>query len=116
MKRTTVIVIGGSQAGLAMSWHLTDRGIDHAVLERGRIAERWRSERWDSLHLLTPRWQSRLPGWSYHGADPHGFMPKSELVRYLEDYAASFSAPVHAGVAVTAVERDGAGFRVDTTA
>ena len=72
MAHTDVIVIGAGQAGLAMSRHLADRGIDHAVLERGHVAERWRSERWDSLHLLTPRWQSRLPGWSYLGPDPDG--------------------------------------------
>jgi putative flavoprotein involved in K+ transport len=116
MRRTDVIVIGGGQAGLAMSRRLADRGIDHAVLERGRVAERWRSERWDSLHLLTPRWQSRLPGWSYRGADPDGFMGRCEVVRYLEDYAASFAAPVFTGVTVNAVERDPGGFRVDTTA
>jgi putative flavoprotein involved in K+ transport len=116
MKQADVIVIGGGQAGLAMSRHLTDRGIDHAVLERGRVAERWRSERWNSLHLLTPRWQSRLPGWSYCGPDPDGFMTRSEVVQYLEDYSRSFSAPVHAGVTVQAVERDHGGFRVGTTA
>jgi putative flavoprotein involved in K+ transport len=116
MARTDVIVIGAGQAGLAMSRHLVDRGIDHAVLERGHVAERWRSERWDSLHLLTPRWQSRLPGWSYLGPDPDGYMTRTEVTRYLEDYSRSFSAPVHTGVAVEAVERDDAGFRVETTA
>jgi putative flavoprotein involved in K+ transport len=115
MKRTDAVVIGGGQAGLAMSRHLTDRGIDHAVLERGRVAERWRSERWDSLRLLTPRWQSRLPGWSYRGPDPDGFMAMAEVVQYLDGYARSFSAPVHAGVTVEAIERDREGFRVDTT-
>ena len=111
-----MIVIGGGQAGLAMSRHLEDRGIGHAVLERGRIAERWRSERWDSLHLLTPRWQSRLPHWSYRGPDPDGFMTRSEVVQYLDGYSRSFAAPVHTGVTVTAVERDRGGFRVETTA
>jgi putative flavoprotein involved in K+ transport len=115
MNRTDVIVIGAGQAGLAMSRLLSDRGIDHAILERGRVAERWRSERWDSLHLLTPRWQSRLPGWSYLGPDPDGYMTRVEVTRYLEDYSRSFSAPVHVGAAVTAVERDHAGFRVETT-
>ena len=116
MTRTDVIVIGGGQAGLAMSRHLGDRGIDHAVLERGRVAERWRSERWDSLHLLTPRWQSRLPGWSYLGPDPDGYMTRTEVTRYLEDYSRSFSAPVHTGIAVEAVERDELGFRIETSA
>ena len=116
MNRADVIVIGGGQAGLAMSWHLTARGVDHAVLERGHVAERWRSERWDSLHLLTPRWQSRLPGWSYRGPDPDGFMASAEVVRYLEDYSRSFSAPVHTGVAVEAVDGVPGGFRVATSA
>ena len=74
MRTTDTLVIGAGQAGLAMSRCLADRGVDHVVLERGRVAERWRSERWDSLRLLSPNWMSRLPGWSYTGPDPHGFM------------------------------------------
>jgi putative flavoprotein involved in K+ transport len=114
MRRTDVVVVGGGQAGLAMSRCLADRGVEHVVLERGRVGERWRSERWESLRLLTPRWQARLPGWSYRGPDPDGFMGRDEVVRYLEGYARSFAAPVEGGVAVTAVERDGDGFRVST--
>jgi len=91
---TTVTIIGAGQAGLAMSRCLTDRGIDHVVLERGRIAERWQSERWDSLKLLTPNWMSRLPGQAYDGPNPEGFMTMPEITRYLTDYAASFNAPV----------------------
>ena len=112
MKRTDVVVVGGGQAGLAASSCLQARGMDHVVLERGRIAERWRSERWDSLRLLTPRWQSRLPGFSYRGPDPDGFMSRREVIGYLEAYARSFAAPVEEGVAVLAVERDGDGYRV----
>lgn len=107
MHWTDTIIIGGGQAGLAMSRCLTDRGVDHVILERGRVAERWRSERWDSLRLLTPRWQSRLPGWRYRGPDPDGFMTKSEVVTYLEEYARSFRAPLHTGVTVTRVRRRG---------
>jgi putative flavoprotein involved in K+ transport len=114
MRRKDVVVVGGGQAGLAMSRSLADRGIAHVVLERGRVAERWRSERWQSLRLLTPRWQARLPGWSYRGADPDGFMTRLEVVRYLDGYARSFTAPVETGVTVNAVEREGAGFRVTT--
>lgn len=114
MRRTDVVVIGGGQAGLAMSHCLGQRGIEHVVLERGRVGERWRSERWDSLRLLTPRWQSRLPGWSYRGADPEGFMSRREVIRYLEGYARSFAAPVEQGVTVEAVERAGAGYEVST--
>jgi len=115
MRHTDVVVVGGGQAGLAMSRCLADRGIEHVVLERGRVGERWRSERWDSLRLLTPRWQARLPGWRYRGPEPHGFMTRGEVVDYLEGYGRSFAAPVESGVAVTAVERDAAGFRVTTS-
>lgn len=116
MKRTDTIIIGGGQAGLAMSRSLADRGIDHVILERGLVAERWRSERWDSLRLLTPRWQSRLPGWSYRGSDRDGFMTKSEVIDYLEGYARSFSAPLYGGVTVDSVEREQPGFFVGTNA
>jgi putative flavoprotein involved in K+ transport len=114
VKQADVVVIGGGQAGLAMSSVLGERGVEHVVLERGRVGERWRSERWDSLRLLTPRWQSRLPGFVYRGPDADGFMTRDEVVRYLADYAASSGAPVEEGAAVTAVDRDGAGFRVET--
>ncbi|HET6348126.1 MAG TPA: NAD(P)/FAD-dependent oxidoreductase [Candidatus Krumholzibacteria bacterium] len=116
MKHTDTLIIGGGQAGLAMSRCLGDRGVDHVVLERGRIAERWRSERWDSLRMLTPRWQSRLPGWSYQGPDEHGYMTMPEVIDYLERYARSFSAPVQTGVTVSSVERLGDGFRVRSDA
>ena len=79
MRSIDSVIIGGGQAGLAMSRSLTDRGIEHVVLERGRIAERWRSERWDSLTLLTPRWLSRLPGYSYDGSDPDGYMGRQSI-------------------------------------
>jgi putative flavoprotein involved in K+ transport len=75
MPSTRVVIIGAGQAGLAVSYLLTAASIDHLVLERGRTAERWRSQRWNSLRLLTPNWMTRLPGWSYRGADPDGFMP-----------------------------------------
>ena len=76
--RTTTVVIGAGHAGLAMSWCLAQRSIDHVVLERGEVANSWKTERWDSLRLLTPNWQSRLPGYGYQGEDPDGFrtMPR----------------------------------------
>jgi putative flavoprotein involved in K+ transport len=114
--RTTTLIIGGGQAGLAMSWCLTDRGIDHVVLERGRVAERWRSERWDSLRLLTPNWMSRLPSWRYEGSDPDGYMTVPEVIGYLERYAHSFDAPVVGNTSVTSVDRHGEGYEVSTTA
>ena len=114
MRRTEAVVIGGGQAGLAMSRCLRDAGVDHVVLERGRVAERWRSGSWDSLRLLTPNWQSRLPGFRYDGPEPHGYMSAPEVVGYLDRYARSFSAPVEEGATVLAVEQAGAGYRVTT--
>jgi putative flavoprotein involved in K+ transport len=105
MKHTDAIIIGGGTAGLAMSRCLTGYGIDHVVLERGRVGERWRSERWDSLRLLTPNWHSRLPHWHYEGEHPDDFMTMLEFIRHLERYAQSFEAPVQTGTTVRAVER-----------
>jgi putative flavoprotein involved in K+ transport len=115
MKRTDTLVIGGGQAGLAMSRCLSDRSVDHVVLERGRVAERWRTERWDSLRLLTPNWQSRLPGFRYDGPDPDGFMSMPGLVAFFERYAAASAAPVEPDTRVLAIEKAGGRFRVDTT-
>lgn len=108
------VVIGGGQAGLAVSAYLTEAGRDHVVLERGRVGERWRIHGWDSLRLLTPNWMSRLPGWSYRGDEPDGFMPVAELVDHLQGYADAIDAPVRTGTSVTSVTRHGAGYRVCT--
>jgi putative flavoprotein involved in K+ transport len=113
MSSVSALVIGAGQAGLAMSRCLGDRGIDHVVLERGRVGERWRSERWESLRLLTPNWQSRLPGFAYDGSDPDGFMTMAEVVEYFERYAASFDAPVIEQSSVRAVTATAEGFRVE---
>ena len=114
MHYVPVVIIGAGQAGLAMSHCLTQRRIEHVVLERGRIAERWRSERWDSLRLLTPNWMTRLPGWSYDGDDPDGYMTAPEFVRYLADYAGSSGAPIKAGTTVLSVRSTPFGYRVET--
>jgi putative flavoprotein involved in K+ transport len=114
MWHTDAIIIGAGQAGLAMSRCLRELGIDHVVLERGRVAERWHSERWDSLRLLTPNWMSRLPGWAYQGADPDGFMTAAEVAAYLEQYAKASSVPVVTGTAVQSVRRVPEGYRVDS--
>jgi len=114
MPRTDTIVIGGGQAGLAVSRCLRDAGHDHVVLERGRLGESWRSERWDSLRLLTPNWTTNLPGWSYRGDDPDGFMTPADLVSVLERYAADGDAPVHEQTAVEHVRRDDEGYAVHT--
>ena len=114
MKRTDTIIIGGGQAGLAMSHCLGERAIDHVVLERGRIAERWRSERWDSLTLLTPNWQTRLPGYSYGGEEPDGYMTMGELIDFIDEYARVTEAPVQTETTVTGVSRDDECYRVST--
>jgi putative flavoprotein involved in K+ transport len=106
MRRTDVVIVGGGQAGLAMSRCLSDQRIDHVVLERGQVAERWRRERWDSLRLLTPNWMTRLPGFQYDGSDADGFMTANELVGLLQKYAGSFSAPVETDASVDAIELD----------
>ena len=109
------IVIGAGQAGLAMSWHLTQAGIEHEVLEaRDRFGGSW-LKRWDSFCLVTPNWTCNMPGYPYDGADPDGFMPRDELVAYFSRYAASFNPPVRFGVRVTSVDRLGDGFRLETT-
>ncbi len=114
-RRTTdVVVVGAGQAGLAMSHCLTRRGIDHVVLERGDTADSWRTQRWDSLRLLTPNWLSRLPGWGYQGDDPDGYMTAGEVAAHLDDYRRSFDAPVHHGIAVSAIEAAEPGHLVTT--
>ena len=115
MRRTDVVIVGGGQAGLAMSRCLSGLRIDHVVLERGRVAERWRSERWDSLRLLTPNWMTRLPGFQYDGADPGGFMTAAELVRFFERYADAVPAPVETNTTVENIEPSGDSFRVRTS-
>jgi putative flavoprotein involved in K+ transport len=114
MERTAVVIVGAGQAGLAVSYLLTAASVDHVILERGQVAESWRSRRWDSLRLLTPNWMSRLPGWSYRGSDPAGFMPAQEVTAYLGRYASSFDAPVFTGTTVLSVRAGGRGFVVDT--
>jgi putative flavoprotein involved in K+ transport len=112
--RTSVVVIGGGQAGLAMSWWLTRRGVDHVVLERGAVAHSWRTRRWDSLRLLTPNWMSRLPGHGYDSEDPEGYRRAGEVVDMLDAYAGSFGAPVRPHTTVVGLAPDPSGFRVDT--
>ncbi len=111
---TATVIIGGGQAGLAMSRCLSDRSIDHVVLERGEVANSWRTERWDSLRLLTPNWQCRLPGSAYDGDDPDGFMTASDVVDVITAYAKTIAAPVHTGTTVTALRRTDDGYRVTT--
>jgi len=111
----TTVIIGAGQTGLAMSKCLTERSIDHVVLERGDVANSWATGRWDSLRLLTPNWQSRLPGYRYDGADPDGYMTMPEVVAYLRGYASAITAPVEPHTEVTSVRAAGDGYVVTTT-
>jgi putative flavoprotein involved in K+ transport len=113
--RRTAIVVGGGQAGLAMSYCLKQRGIDHVVIEKNRVGHEWRERRWDSFCLVTPNWQCRLPGFPYPGPEPHGFMVKTDIIRYLEDYVRFFEPPLIEGVTATALRAHPAGgFEVST--
>jgi putative flavoprotein involved in K+ transport len=110
-----VVVIGAGHAGLAISQVLGSRAVEHVVLERGEVANSWRNERWDSLTLLTPNWQTRLPGCAYSGDDPDGYMSVSELVRFLDDYATNTATPIVTGCEVRSVRRIGERYRLTTT-
>ncbi len=112
-----VVVVGAGQAGVAMSEHLTHAGISHVVLERARIAERWRSERWDSLVANGPAWHDRFPGLEFADYDPDAFVPKEAVADYFEAYAKKFQAPIRTGVEVKSVTRrsSDSGFKVTTS-
>ncbi|MBI3216103.1 MAG: NAD(P)-binding domain-containing protein [Mycobacterium sp.] len=114
MLNTTTVVIGAGHCGLAMSRCLADRSIDHVVLERGEVAHSWRTQRWDSLRLLTPNWMTRLPGHSYDGDDRDGYLAAAEVVQLIEGYAKDIAAPVRANTTVTAVRHDDRGYVVET--
>jgi putative flavoprotein involved in K+ transport len=115
MSHIDTLIIGAGHAGLAMSRCLADRGVAHVILERGAVAERWRTARWDSFRMLTPNWLSRLPGWSYAGPEPDGFMTAAEFVDQLRGYARAFDAPVQPHTLVSRLERTSAGFAARTS-
>ncbi|GLZ47162.1 hypothetical protein Acsp06_33470 [Actinomycetospora sp. NBRC 106375] len=110
----TTVIVGAGHSGLAMSRRLTERSIDHVVLERGEVANSWRTERWDSLRLLTPTWHVTLPGATPSDGDPDGFLTVPELVAFLDGYAATVDAPVHTGTTVTRVAATDTGYEVTT--
>lgn len=116
VERIDTLVIGGSQAGLAISYFLTREGRPHVVLEKDQIGHSWITERWDSFTLVTPNWANQLPGFPYQGDHPDDFLPRDEIVTYLEDYAASFDAPVRLGVRAHRLSKDegNSEYRVET--
>lgn len=115
-ERIDILIIGGGQAGLSLSYYLTQQQRPHLILEKAsQLAEAWRNHRWDSFTLVTPNWHIRLPGGEYRGDDPDGFMSRAEVVGCLERYAASFDAPIRFGVTATAVKPMFDGFRVSTS-
>src|SRR5271169_1676492 len=103
IEKIDTVVVGGGQAGLAMSYHLKQSGRDHVILERGRAAQSWRSERWDSLMFQFPTSSIRLPGFSFETNDPDGYVPKDEIVRFIERYAALIDAPLRCDHQVVAL-------------
>ena len=110
----STVVIGAGHSGLAMSHQLSQRSIDHVVLERGEVANSWRTERWDSLRLLTPNWHTRLPGIAHHDDNPDDFMTMPEVVKLIDDYAATIDAPVRTGTTVTSVTAIDGSYAVTT--
>src|SRR5947208_8599576 len=101
-----VAIVGAGQAGLATSWYLKQAGVEHVVLESSRVAETWRSRRWDSFCLVTPNWSVRLPGAEYAGPDPDGFIPLAELIDYFQHWADSFDAPVQTNSNVSSLDKN----------
>ena len=112
MIQTTAAVVGAGHAGLAMSRRLTERSIDHVVLERGEVANSWRTQRWPTLRLLTPNWQTRLPGYDYAGDDPDGYMPVTDVVATITRYARLVGAPVRTATTVHTVRAVPEGFEI----
>jgi putative flavoprotein involved in K+ transport len=114
MLKTSAIVVGAGHCGLAMSRCLADRSIDHVVLERSEVAHSWRTQRWDSLRLLTPNWMTRLPGYSYRGDDPDGYLAAPDVGELIAGYAKESAAPVRANTTVTSVRQAEGGYVVQT--
>ena len=112
--QTTAVVVGAGHAGLAVSQCLAARGIDHVVIERGEVAHTWRTERWESLRLLTPNWLTRVPGLAYDGDDPDGFMTMAEVVAFIERYARLVAPPLETGTTVESLTAGGEGYEVVT--
>jgi putative flavoprotein involved in K+ transport len=115
-EKKDVIIVGGGHAGLSASYFLKKAGINHVVLEKGKIAQSWHTQRWDSFHLVLPNWTLRLPGFNYSGTQPDGFLDLKSTIQYIEDFSASFDPPVVSGVEVLRLEEKSTGFFLSTTA
>jgi putative flavoprotein involved in K+ transport len=114
IERIDTLVIGGGQAGLVMSYRLKQRGIAHLVLERARIGERWRSERWDGLKFQFPNWSVRLPDFAFPHSEPDAFATSGDIVKFIEAFAEFVAPPIRCGVEVTRLKRGEAGFIAET--
>ena len=112
--RSRCVIIGAGHSGLAMSRFLSESAVDHVILERGELANSWKRERWDSLRLLTPNWQARLPGYSYKGNEPDSYMAMPELIEFFDNYAKFIAAPVKLNTTVTSVSIGDNGYQVET--
>lgn len=110
-----VVIVGGGQAGLSLSYCLKEKGIEHIIFEKNTVGYSWRSKRWDSFCLVTPNWQCKLPGYHYGDSDPHGFMQRDDIVKYIKSYATSFAAPIKEGVEVLKVVKSNDGFEITTS-
>jgi putative flavoprotein involved in K+ transport len=117
MEHIETVIIGGGQSGLATSYHLKQYGHEHVILEQAaQVANVWRNERWDSFTLVTPNWSLKMPGAEYKGADPYGFMPRAEVVKYFDKYVERFQLPVECNTRVLSIEPlDGKGYRIETS-
>lgn len=113
-ERINTVVIGAGQAGLAVSYYLSQENHEHIVLEKQAIGDTWRKGRWDSFTLVSPNWTLKLPGFEYTGAEPNAYLSRDDVVQYLEDYARQFNPPIRTGVTVTCVKRAGDGFQLET--
>ena len=114
MSKVTTVIVGAGHSGLAMSRYLAGSSVDHVVLERGEVANSWRTQRWDSFHLLTPNWMTRLPGYAYTGDDPDGYLTAAETAGLIGEYATLTGAPVRTSTTVTSVKPTDGGFAVLT--
>ena len=115
VEKVNTIVVGGGQAGLAMSEHLSNNGVQHIVFERDRIAERWRNARWDSLVMNGPAWHDRFPTKEFSDSGPDEFPGKESVVSYFEEFAQQIEAPIRCGVEVKSAVKSGDCFKVETT-